>query len=477
MSRSLFDLVAELPPAEREAYLDALSDEEFDLFATRAWSVMARPEQLPPDGDWTIWFVRAGRGFGKTKLGSEWTRERMDALNAYLGAPIRWFCAAPTRQDVKSIMFEGETGLRSVFPDLLLWGNDWDKAFNRSELILKLANGSLISGYSSEAPDRCRGPQFHGGWVDEPGTFKDCHLGLSDDTTMSNLLFGLRLDPDPRMLITGTPKNNRLIRDIQKLPGLVEVHGRTRDNLHNLSDTFKSTVVARYEGTRLGRQELDAEVLEDVGVSMQRGWFQLCDVAPWPEHTPLVWGRYWDLASGIPHDGNPDPDYTVGAKLAYDPERRLYLIADVVRFRKQPGDRERHMAIVAQADGLPVQHMEKEAGNAGLTQALTVGSELERLGITVKPIHSSGRKEIRAEILANAAQQGRVWMRRAEWNEDWFDELEEFPTGAHDDQVDAVAGAMAVVSAPQEMSGSVADAYQLAAANHHLGPLAELMFG
>lgn len=459
MGLSVLDRLALLPPRERDEYLDSLTPDQLDLLFSRDWSVRARPEQTPPPGTWAIWLVTAGRGWGKTDTAANYSRERIRVLTPRVtDGRVRWFAAGPTRGDVKKTMFEGETGFRSVFLDSELKGGDWETAFNRSELELKLSSGAIIQGFSSETPDRARGPQHHGGWVDEPATFKDVHLGLSDDSTMSNLLLGLRLDPDPRMIITGTPKPNKLIRELVAMEGVVRTVGRTRDNLHNLSDVFKNLIVKRYAGTRLGRQELDAEILDDLGNMLHPGWFRRAARPPWPADAHIIAVRYWDLASGVPTDNNPDPDYTVGAKVLFDPERRFYWIDDITRFRKEPGDREVSMGQLARIDFLPEVWMEKEPGNAGKVQLMTVGAELERFGVSVYGNPATGKKEIRAEVLANAAQQGRVYLsERAPWWQDFSDEMEEFPKGAHDDQVDAVVGAFQVLLGGQELEGSAGD--------------------
>lgn len=222
------------------------------------WLEIARPTQLPPKGDWLVWLILAGRGFGKTRTGAEtiaqWARETPNGRFALIGQ---------TFADARDVMVEGESGLLAVFDDAELRGGTVDSAWNRSLGELYLANGAKFKIYSSEKPRQLRGPQHHGAWGDEPATWNDAESGTADDTTWSNLLFGLRLGHDPRIVLTGTPRPNRLIRELLKEADTATTRGSTYDNLQNLSSTFRRKVISKYEGTRLGRQELDGEVLDD----------------------------------------------------------------------------------------------------------------------------------------------------------------------------------------------------------------------
>ena len=453
MSDSIFDRVARLDPDERQAYLNSLTPEQLDLFMAKDWSVMGRPEQfIPDDPEMFLWFLRAGRGYGKTLCGSQATKEKISETAGKLqaGDTVRWALMSQRNSDVLSTMYEGETGLKRCIPDSWL-PRGWDFALNRSSLTLRCVvegRDVEIQGFSARVPDGPRGPQFHGGWVDEPGSFPDAQLGLDEDTAMSNLLFGMRLQPFGLLIVTGTPKNNRLIRELRKMKGAVETHGRTRENLHNLAEIFKATVVARYQGTRLGRQELDAEILEGIGVMFQRGWFPVCEAGRPQWHNDRGTERrvrYWDLASGEESDANPDPDWTAGARVVFHPPSRMYLIEHIERFRLTPGARERRMKTIAKEDGISPVWMEKEPGNAGKAQLYMIGKELEQVGVALRGNPVTGPKETRAELVATASEQGRVEMLEGDWNVVFLDEAEEFPGGSHDDMVDAVAGAFQVL--------------------------------
>ena len=226
--------------------------------ARQRWLSTARPNQLPPLGDWFVWLILAGRGFGKTRTGAEsiaqWARETPRG---------RFALVAQTFADARDTMVEGESGLLSVLDESELRGGSVNTAWNRSLGELFLRNGARFKCYSSETPRKLRGPQHHGAWGDEPATWDDADQGTAEDTTWSNLLFGLRLGDDPRVVLTGTPRPVRLVRELLKEKTTALTKGGTYENIGNLSKTFRRNVIAKYEGTRLGRQELDGELLED----------------------------------------------------------------------------------------------------------------------------------------------------------------------------------------------------------------------
>lgn len=463
MSGSILDQLAELPEADRRAYIAALDPEELDLLVHRDWSVAGRPEQfLPPGTDWLIWLIRAGRGWGKTLTGANATKESIQELRAAGVGKVRWALLAPRREDVLTTMLEGETGLAAVLPPSMLINGSWEDSLSRGALRLTLSTGDVIQGFSGKVPGKLRGPQHHGAWVDEPATLPDAAQGLDEDTAMSNLLFGLRLLPWNRLIITGTPRNVRLIRELRQMGGMIETHGRTRDNLHNLSRTFKRVIVARYLNTRLGRQELDAEILEGVGVMFARAWFPVAE--PSYDLDDGSWARIamWDLASTEPSDMNPDPDWTVRALVAHRAEERdgdgrlvvpaRFLIEHIARCRLNTGERDDFIREVADRDGLAEQWFEREPGASGKSQ-LTYLQRLLRGIARAEEFVPTGPKAVRAEFTAGPAQQGAVELAPDDpadpWHLAFLDEHEEFHpdeklSGPHDDIVDATSAAMAV---------------------------------
>jgi predicted phage terminase large subunit-like protein len=223
---------------------------------TNDWRGTARPNQLPPAGAWTVWLILAGRGWGKTRVGAEWVRAQV------MAGKRRLAIVAPTAADGRDIMVEGESGILSISPD-------HDRpSYEPSKRRLTWANGAIATVFSADEPDRLRGPQYDGAWCDEIAAWK--YIDAWD-----MLQFGLRLGKDPRCVVTTTPRPIKIIRDLLGREGdnVAVTRGSTYENRSNLAPSFFSQIVSRYEGTRLGRQELQAEVLEDTpGALWKRVW-------------------------------------------------------------------------------------------------------------------------------------------------------------------------------------------------------------
>jgi phage terminase large subunit-like protein len=208
----------------------------------------ARPSQRPPVDVWLVWLILAGRGFGKTRTGAEWL---VDQALEHPGT--RWAIVAPTFGDGRDTCIEGESGILAV---LERRGRRASK-YNRSMGEITLDNGSQIKLFSGDEPDRLRGPQHHGAWVDEPASFRY-------PEAWDQLQFGLRLGTDPRTVVTGTPRPVKLIKGLVSRDDVAVTRGSTFENEANLAPTMLDEMRRRYEGTRLGRQELHAEILDDV---------------------------------------------------------------------------------------------------------------------------------------------------------------------------------------------------------------------
>jgi phage terminase large subunit-like protein len=263
---SPLERLAGLPPVERETVLKVFAQErgvtveELKATMLNSWRFTGRPKQQAPPGDWLFWWIRSGRGWGKTKSASEWVKDRGLERRCRIGV------IAPTLGDVRSTCFEGVTGLLSVIPNDALLGQTRSIGWNKSLLELTLANGTVIKGFSSEEPDRLRGPQHDYVWGEEISSWKDAARGDVLDTAFSNMKLGLRLGPRPRAVLTSTPKANKLTKELAALPAEVVamVIGSSYENRANLSEVWWSSVVKPLEGTRTGRQEIEAEILEDV---------------------------------------------------------------------------------------------------------------------------------------------------------------------------------------------------------------------
>jgi phage terminase large subunit-like protein len=215
---------------------------------TGGWRVIARPNQLPPPGDWDTWILLAGRGYGKTRVLSE-------QANAWAISKQckRMAIVAATAADARDVMIEGESGILACAPN---WCQPHYEATRRRVV---WPNGALAYSYSAEEPDRLRGPQHDAAICDELGSWRD-------PSTWDMLQFGLRLGEHPRTVIATTPRPTKLVKQLlaREGNGVVVTRGSTFENRANLAPGFFQSVVARYEGTRLGRQELEAELLTDI---------------------------------------------------------------------------------------------------------------------------------------------------------------------------------------------------------------------
>jgi phage terminase large subunit-like protein len=227
----------------------SLASQLADTLADGGWSAKARPEQLPPPGDWNGWLLMAGRGFGKTRTGAEYIRECVETNVARNIALV-----APTAADARDVMVEGPAGLLTV-------SSSWCRPqYEPSKRRLTWPNGAIATTFSSEEADRLRGPQHDLAWCDKLGAWNDA------SATWDMLMFGLRLGLHPRWLVTTTPKPIKLLRQLLERQGrdVVLTTGSTMANAANLAPAFIETIKARYAGTRLGRQEINAELLLDV---------------------------------------------------------------------------------------------------------------------------------------------------------------------------------------------------------------------
>lgn len=232
----------------------------------------ARAAQLAPDWDWDVWMALAGRGFGKTRLGAEWAIEK--ARTEERGALI-----GPTAADTRDILVQGESGILACAPAT------FRPVYNPSKRQLTYPNGAIQTLYSADEPNRLRGPQHHYGWFDEMAAWRY----IQEAWDMAQL--GMRLGDHPQICITTTPRPLPLIKQLVKDERTALTKGTTYDNLHNLAGTFQRAVVSKYAGTTLGRQELNAEILDDLpGALVRRAMIDGQRVTDTPEFINVVIG-------------------------------------------------------------------------------------------------------------------------------------------------------------------------------------------
>jgi phage terminase large subunit-like protein len=292
------DLSEILADPETQGKFKLLKPQDQAAWAWRAnWLTQAHKHQVVPPGDWwTIWLMLAGRGAGKTRTAAEQV-----GWWAWTEPGTRWLVGAPTSSDVRATCFEGDSGLLSVIPAQLIV--DYNRAFHE----LKLVNGSLIKGIPASEPERFRGPQFHGAWLDELAAWD--YLQEAWD----QIMFGVRLGNKTRILATTTPKPKDLIMDLVGREGddVTVTRASTYENLANLAPSFQKQIL-QYEGTRLGRQEIYAEIIdpEESGI-VKRDHFKL-----WPTGRDFPAFEYiiqsYDCASTEKTQNDPTACITFG---------------------------------------------------------------------------------------------------------------------------------------------------------------------
>lgn len=207
------------------------------------WSLWARPEQLIPQGNWRTWLILAGRGWGKTRTGAECVREWVKSYSIVN-------LIAATADDARDIMIEGESGILAICPP------DEKPEYKPSRRCLEWPNGARSLIFTADEPERLRGKQAMKIWMDETGAWRYSE-------SLDQAMFGLRLGDNPQTVITTTPRPIKMIRDLVKAETTLVTRGSTYDNKSNLAPAFLDQIIKKYEGTRLGRQELNAEILED----------------------------------------------------------------------------------------------------------------------------------------------------------------------------------------------------------------------
>jgi phage terminase large subunit-like protein len=237
--------LAALPAEARRAFLAGLPVEVL-AEAAYDWPFWARPDQLEPSGDWRTWLMRSGRGAGKTRAGAEWVRAKVEA-----GSYGLLHLVGRTDADVRDTMVEGPSGLLTISRP------SWRPLYRPLRRRLEWPNGARALLFSAEEPDRLRGPQCEAAWLDELASW-------SHPEAYHNLMLGLRLGCDPRCVITSTPRPTKLIRELVASANTVQTVSSTYANRHNLAPAFIEQILATYEGTRLGRQEIHGEILTDV---------------------------------------------------------------------------------------------------------------------------------------------------------------------------------------------------------------------
>lgn len=240
--QSVAERIANLPPELREEALSHLSPGQYEATLQDWEGFLARPEQIAPKTDWDIWLILAGRGFGKTEAGARWVdgKEKQGARTVAL--------VAETQKDLEEVMVPR---LLAINPQIVA---------RFRPVKLTWPSGAVAYGYVGNAPDQLRGPEFDTAWVDELAKYRYAR------ETWDMLQFGMRKGQKPQTCVTTTPRPTEIIKALASgKEGTVEItRGSTLDNASNLPASFIKKITDRYAGTRLGRQEINAEILGDL---------------------------------------------------------------------------------------------------------------------------------------------------------------------------------------------------------------------
>lgn len=373
--------LASLPESERKAFVESLTDGEAAVLSYD-WRFWGRDEQFAPEGDWITWAAIAGRGFGKTRLGAEWVREQVET-----GRAGRIALIAETAADARDVIVEGDSGILRCSPP---W---FRPTYEPSKRRLTWPNGATASTYSGEEPDQLRGPQFDAAWCDELAKWKYAQ------EAWDMLQFGLRLGDRPRQIITTTPRPIALLKRILSDKTTVVTRGSTFANAANLAPSFLKQILERYQGTRLGRQELEAEILEDVpGALWSRHIIDETRVHDHGDMQRIVVAIDPPVTSGE----NADECGIIAA--GRDGDGHGYILADATSQGEKPGEwasravRTYHQM---QADCIVV-----EVNNGGEM----IGAMIAQVDpqIPVKSVHATRGKYTRAEPISMLYEQRRV---------------------------------------------------------------------
>ena len=378
-AEALFERVLALSHGQRVSLLHALSAPQLREYSERWWQ-WAHRGQHEPAGDWRIWMIRAGRGFGKTRAGAEWVLARARA-----NPEVRIALVGATLEDARRVMIEGTSGvLAAARPDERM-------AWQRSAGELVFPSGARAQIYSAAAGDSLRGPEHHFAWCDELAKWN-----RSGELAWDNLMMGLRLGEAPQVLVTTTPRPVKLMCKVMALPGYKETLGRTRGNPW-LPRSFVEAMTADYGGTRLGRQELDGEMIEELqGALWSRALIERCRTGEMPARVRVVIGV--DPPAGV----GGDTCGIVAAGLGRD--GKAYVIEDASVAGETPEGWARAVAACAARHGADRVVAEKNQGGA-MVKSVLLGAD-SALPVTL--VHASQGKGARAEPVSLLYEAGKV---------------------------------------------------------------------
>ncbi len=386
--------LASLPEQQRQRFLASLTEAELAVLE-HDWRFWARDDQLAPPGAWRIWLALCGRGWGKTRTAAEWAHEKAQTVPRSRGAIV-----AATMDDARKVCVDGESGIMAT-------GKPWFMPkFEPSKNggTVTWPNGSLAELYSGEKPGGLRGPQFHWAITDELAKWRR----MQD--TWDMLRFSLRLGARPQTLITTTPTPAKLIKDLvadkrmgaDGLPLVRVTRGSTYDNAANLSADALDELRTKYEGTRLGRQELFGEILEDRPGAL---WTyanldenRINDPAEVPTLERVV------VAIDPPVTSGEDADECGIIAAGRGPHGHAYVLGDASERGLSPKQWAQKALRLYHDHGAGL--IVAEANNGGEMISHVIRGEAPE--VKVKLVHASKGKVTRAEPVSSLYEQGRV---------------------------------------------------------------------
>ena len=389
----------------------AKSPSEFDKWTKRLthanaqarlwdWSWWRRDNQKPPECDWRVWLLLAGRGFGKTRTGAEWVRGFAETK-----PKARIALVAATLGEARSIMVEGESGLLNIAP------RTTQPSYESSLRRLTWPNGTVAMLYGASEPEMLRGPEHHAAWCDEIGKWPKAEIAWD------NLMMTLRLGDRPQVVATTTPRAMPLIRRLLKEPGVFVTRGNTNANAANLARGWYRAMRTLYGGTRLGRQELGGEMIEDVeGALWTRNLIEQCRIAAGNTGNAGPTGdagnadnadnagKLARVVIGVdpPASARGDACGIIVAGLLRD--GRLAVLEDASV--EKPAPQQWAQAVAAAAARWSAERVIVEANMGGDMVVETLAAA--DVTLPVKPVHARHGKSRRAEPIALLYEKGRV---------------------------------------------------------------------
>jgi len=432
---SALDIVLDDEQALQEEYLKLTPLQQAVVNWQMKWLKSAHKHQIEPPGDWySIWLMLAGRGAGKTRAAAECL-----AAWAWEQPGTRWLVSAPTSGDIRGTCFEGDSGLLNVIPKEIL--ADYNKSLHE----IKLINGSFIKGIPASEPERFRGGQWHGSWLDELAAWD--YIQESWDM----IQFAVRLGQRTRIIVTTTPKPKPLIMDLLAREGddVVVTKASTYTNVANLAPSFQKQIL-QYEGTNLGRQEIHAEIIDpEEGGIVKRDWFRL-----WPANKPFPKLEFiiqsYDCATSDKTINDPTGSITMACFKPLDGGMSVMILDCWQEHLQYPDLRPK---VIDEYEVVYGEGKTRKLVDMILVEDKSAGiSLIQDLHRAHLPVHAynPGRadKVQRLSIVANIIKAGRVWVPESsvrsgfvrDWAEGMVSQICSFPEGTvHDEFVDCIS--------------------------------------